>query len=104
MEIYRDILKSTNKKLLANLLDVSGKIILPASSLSLLIATLTKVPQDLIQIQVEQKETGCIAKINPFQNIVSIKLNRLDFFTQYNAQYNQLESEFAISLKRALVN
>jgi hypothetical protein len=102
---FSKILKNNNTKLIANLIDQSGKIILDAESLCLLIGLITASDPSTVNIQYESNdETGCLAKINLIHKVKSIKIGVIDFNLGFNAQYNTLQEKFAVSLKRVLIS
>ncbi len=101
---FGHILKDNNVKLLANIIDNSGKVIVDLVSLVNLIAVVTGAPVENITIGYEEQEVGCMAKINPIRNIDNIKVNGLDFHLSYNCRYNLLSDQYFISLKRVLTN
>jgi hypothetical protein len=102
---FSKILKSTNIKLIANLIDQSGKIIVDATSLCLLIGLITNVPAE--QIHIEYESSGDVkcptSKFNPICRISTIKINHIDFKLGYNEKYNILSDTFAISLKKVFI-
>ncbi len=101
---FGHILKDNNVKLLANIIDNSGKVIVDLVSLVNLISVVTGAPVENITIGYEDQEAGCMAKINPIRNIDNIKVNGLDFHLSYNCRYNLLSDQYFISLKRVLTN
>jgi hypothetical protein len=104
-QTFSKILKSNNIKLIANLIDQSGKIILDAESLCILIGMITSSNPATVNIQYESNEEGgCFAKINLIHKIKTIKIGVIDFNLGFNAQYNTLQQKFAVSLKRVVVN
>jgi hypothetical protein len=102
---FSKILKNNNVKLIANLIDQSGKIILDAESLCILIGLITSSDPATVSIQYESNdEGGCFAKINLIHKVKSIKIGVIDFNLGFNAQYNTLQENFAVSLKRVVVS
>jgi hypothetical protein len=102
---FSKILKSTNLKLIVNLIDQSGKIIVDAGSLCTLIGLIVNVPSDQIHIEYESSSAGegCTTKINPICKIETIKINHIDFKLGYNEKYNILGDTFAVSLKKVFI-
>jgi hypothetical protein len=103
---FSKILKSTNLKLIVNLIDQSGKIIVDASSLCVLIGLIVNVPADQIHIEYESGSVGegCSTKINPICKVDTIKINHIDFKLGYNEKYNILSDTFAVSLKKVFIS
>lgn len=100
-----NILKDNNPKLLINLIDQSGKIIIEASILIELIAIKTKVEPKLVNIQyAEIEEANCFNKVSPMKIIKNIKINNETFSLKYNQCYNVLQDEFNISLEKVIIN
>ncbi len=100
---YADILKTNNIKLIANLIDQSGRVILPARDLLTAIALMLSVEEDRIRIAYEDPDSTCLSKVSPIKNIASIKVNGYDFNLAYNRQYNELSDVFGVSLTRCLI-
>ena len=98
------ILKDNNPKLLANIVDNSGKIIIDATSLCQIIALMCGVDPTAVHIEyVLKDEVGCMAKANPIKLIENIKINYLDFKLAYNNMFNILTDQYHISLKKVIV-
>jgi hypothetical protein len=97
------ILKSNNKKLLANLLDQSGKIIVDIESLATIISKLLNVNLDTIHISYSVPTEGCLAKVTKIYDIDNIKINHIDFRLGYNEKYNVLNDDYAISLTKIIL-
>ena len=98
------ILKDNNPKLLANIVDNSGKIIIDATSLCQIIALMCGVDATAVHIEYVMKdEVGCMAKVNPIKAIENIKINYLDFKLAYNNMFNILTDQYHISLKKVIV-
>jgi hypothetical protein len=97
---FKDILQHNDQKLIANLLDQSGKIIIDGASLINLIAILTDIPETSITLRCSVETTGCTAKISKISNIEEIKVGALDFKLGYNEKFNQLTENFGISLRK----
>jgi hypothetical protein len=101
--VFSNILKSNNMKLITNLLDQSGKIILDAESLCTLIGLITNESPATVNIQYEDNKEGCLAKMNLIHKIKTIKIGVIDFNLGFNAQFNTLQEKYAVSLKRVVV-
>ena len=98
------ILKDNNPKLLANIVDNGGKIIIDATSLCQIIALMCGVDATAVHIEyVVKDEVGCMAKVNPIKLIENIKINYLDFKLAYNNMFNILTDQYHISLKKVIV-
>ena len=98
------ILKDNNPKLISNIIDNSGKIIIDATSLCQIIGLICGVDATKVHIEyVLKDEGGCMAKVNPIKQIENIKIDYLDFKLAYNPQYNILADQYHISLKKVIV-
>ena len=100
---FSNILKSNNPKLIANLVDQSGKVILSAHDLVTAISLILGINQSLVKISYEDPEAGCLAKVNPIKKISSIKANGYDFQLAFNREYNTLSEDFGVSLVSCLI-
>ena len=103
---FSNILKDNNAKLIANIIDNSGKIIVEATSLVKIIALICNMPESDIHIEyISSKEGGCTActKINPIKRIENIKIGYVDFKLGYNDKYNILTDMFNISMKKCII-
>ena len=101
---FSEILKSNNAKLIANVLDSTGKVIISANDLVQAIALILEENVNNVKLSYEDPEPGCSCKsISPIKKINSIKINGLDFQTQYNKEYNVLMDEFNISLEKVII-
>ena len=102
---FSNILKSNNPKLIANIIDNSGKVILSAMDIITAISLMLMVDTNSIKINyIETENTGCLCnKLNPIKNISSIKVNGYDFNLAFNKQYNMLSDDFGVSLTRCLI-
>ena len=98
-----NILKDNNPKLIVNLIDQSGKIIIEAPTLIELIAIKTNTDANAVNITYKDEETGCLAKVNPVKNIANIKINNETFSLKYNAEYNILQDDFNISMRKVII-
>ena len=96
------ILRSNNMKLLVNLIDQSGKIIVDIVDLAKLVALIVDVPDDKVIIKFEELEPSCFARTSPMKLIKNIKINQEDFHMRYNKEYNVLQDEFSISLEKVI--
>ena len=98
------ILKDNNPKLIANVIDNSGKIIIEATSLCQIIALMCGVDPTAVHIKyLTNEDVGCLAKTNPIKQIDDIKINYLDFKLAYNNMFNILTDQYHISLKKVIV-
>ena len=100
---FSNILKSNNPKLIANLVDQSGKVILSAHDLVTAISLILGINESLVKISYEDPEAGCLAKVNPIKKISSIKANGYDFQLAFNREYNTLSDDFGVSLVSCLI-
>ena len=100
---YGHILKDNNPKLVANLIDQSGRVIIDAESLIKIVALVCQVQPESINIEYELSGGGCCAKINPIKRIEAIKVAGLDFKLTYNEKYNMLTDEYSVSLRKVLI-
>ena len=100
-----NILKDNNMKLLINLIDQSGKIIIEAKTLIELIAIKTNVDPKLVNISVidDDDNTGCFAKVSPIKQIRNIKIDDETFNLKYNREYNILQDTYNISLTKTII-
>ena len=102
--ILSSILKDNNPKLIINLIDASGKIIITGEQLIELIAIKTRNDKNNVNIQYKDEEPGCLSKVNPIKNISNIKINNETFSLKYNADYNIIRDDFNISLDKVIIN
>ena len=102
--ILSSILKDNNPKLIINLIDTSGKIIITGEQLIELIAIKTRNDKNNVNIQYKDEEPGCLSKVNPIKNISNIKINNDTFSLKYNADYNIIRDDFNISLDKVIIN
>ena len=103
---FSNILKDNNPKLIANIIDNSGKIIVDAGNLVRIIALITDSRESDIHIEYVFKDgAGCGActKINPIRKIENIKIGYVDFKLGYNDKYNILSDTFNVSLKKCII-
>ena len=100
---YGHILKDNNPKLVANLIDQSGRVIIDAESLIKIVALVCQARPESINIEYELSGGGCCAKINPIKRIEAIKVAGLDFKLTYNEKYNMLTDEYSVSLRKVLI-
>ena len=98
-----NILKDNNPKMLINLLDMSGKIIIEATDLIELIAIKTNTDKNLIDIQFRDEDVSCIARVNPIKEISNIKIDNETFQLKYNKAFNILQDVYNISLSKCLI-
>ena len=103
---FSNILKDNNPKLIANIIDNSGKIIVEAGNLVKIIALITGARETDIHIEyINNDGAGCAActKINPIKKIENIKIGYSDFKLGFNDKYNILTDTFNISLKKCII-
>ena len=104
LDIYKSILLSQNKQLLANILS-KRHIMIYKDDLERVISA--KINKKCAVILKEFDACGCTAKIDPFAVIDSIVVyendKRVDFKVAYNPDYVELTDKYALSLKICLV-
>ena len=101
--IFSAVLKDNNPKLIINLIDMSGKIIIKGEDLIRLIAIKTKTHERDINLRYKDNEPGCIHRISPIKTIEDIKINNESFNLRYNAEYNILKDDYNISLEKVII-
>lgn len=102
-KILSVVLKTNNPKLIANLFDNSGKIIVGAVDLVNLIAIKTNTDPAAINLRYEDEEVGCLASSSPIKKIADIKINNVSFNLAFNAEYNILKDDYHISLHKVVM-
>ncbi len=100
---FSNILKNNNTKLIANIIDQSGKVIISGDDLAVAISLSLGVDVSSVKISFEDPEANCLGKVNPIKKITSIKINGYDFNLAYNKQFNTLTDEFGVSLTKVLI-
>lgn len=104
LEIYKSILLSQNKQLLANILS-KKHIMIYKEDLERVISA--KINKKCAVVLKEIDGCGCSAKIDPFAVIDSIVVyednKRVDFKVAYNPDFVELSEKYALSLKICLV-
>ena len=103
---FSNILKDNNPKLITNLIDNSGKIVVEAGNLIKIIELITNTLESEIHIEyVNNDGAGCSActKINPVKKIENIKIGYVDFKLGFNDKYNILSDTFNVSLKKCII-
>ena len=102
--VYKNILLSQNKQLLANILSKHHIMIYKDDLEKVITAKIGKKCSVVIK---EVEECGCTAKFDPFAVIDSIVIyegdKRVDFKVAYNADYVELSEKYALSLKICLL-
>ena len=104
-EILTQTLISDDIKLLTNLIDDSGKIILSGSDLCELISLMLNVAVNDIAINYKENfVTECLkVKILPYKHISNIKIKNKDFKNFQNEAYNILTDVYKISLRTVYI-
>jgi len=98
------ILKTNNRILLSNAVDLSGKIIIDIIDLVSIIGITCRVPAEQVTIEYERHEVSCCSgKFNPITNVTNIKVNSLSYKPAYNEKYNLLVDGYGFSLKKIYV-
>lgn len=105
-EILTHTLISDDLKLLTNLIDDSGKIILSGYDLCELISLMLNVPINDISINYKENfVTECLkVKILPYKHISNIKIKNKDFKNSQNEAYNILTDVYQISLRTVYIS
>lgn len=98
-----NLLANDDPKLLINLIDQSGKIIIEASTLIQLIAIKTNSDPNLVNISFVDEEPNCLSKVSPIKIISKIKINDESFSLKYNKEFNILQDTFKISLEKCII-
>ena len=98
-----NMLASENAKLIINLIDQTGKIIIEAQTLIELIAIKTNTDKNLVNIQFVDEEPSCFAKVSPIKRISNIKIDNENFNLKYNKSYNILQDDYKISLDKCII-
>lgn len=101
--ILSDVLKDNNPKLIVNVIDTSGKIIIKGEDLIRLIAIKTNVDVKDVNLRYCDEEPGCMSKLSPIKIIEDIKIKNESFSLRYNAEYNILKDDFNISLRKVII-
>ena len=103
-EILTSALCLDDKKLLVNLLDKSGKVIISGQEFCELVALMLSNeqnqlnPSDVNLTLQETYLTSCLkVEVSPFKKVVSIKINNQDFHNAQNEAYNMLTDTYKIS-------
>lgn len=109
-EILTNALCLDDKKLSANLIDRSGKVIISAQEFCELVATMLSNeesqvnPSDISLTLQEEIISSCLkVNISPFKRIGSIKINNQDFHNVQNEAYNTLTGVYKISVDTVYV-
>lgn len=104
-EILTNALCLDDKKLMCNLIDQSGKVIISAQEFCELVALMLSNeesqlnPSDIVLSLQEEYLTSCLkVNISPFMKIISIKINNQDFSNIQNEAYNMLTDTYKISV------
>ena len=109
-EILTNTLCLNDKKLVANLIDRSGKVIISAQEFCELVAIMLSNeesqvnPSDIGLTLQEEVLPSCLkVHISPFKQITSIKINNQDFHNIQNEAYNTLTDIYKISVNTVYV-
>jgi len=102
-KIVVNMLTINDLKLIAQLVDLSGKIIFNVEELKELIAlflncTTSDITINLLPIE----DVGCLSKHSPYRHIENIKIQQRDFKLLFNQHYNYLKDEYRISLEKVI--
>ena len=94
-KVLSEMMRDNTPKMIANLIDDSGKIIVGAADLVVLISSITNKDANSVSIIYDNhKEQGCFAKVNPIKKVRNIKVGGVDFQLCFNKEYNILADEF----------
>ena len=109
-EILTHTLCMDDKKLLANLIDITGKIIISGQEFCELVALMLSSdeiqvnPSDINLTLQEEYISSCLkVQVSPFKKIASIKINNQDFHNVQNEAYNTLTDTYKISVDAVYV-
>ena len=99
-----ELISLNDFKLLAQLIDQTGKIIFNLADLTRLIALFIGCTEDLININIlPPEEIGCLShKFSPFRAIENIKVQGRDFKFFFNQHYNALRDDYKVSLDKII--
>ena len=92
---------SSDKALLNNLIEPSGKVLLRADWMITLISAITGVDDKNINIAIREVEAGCFAKLPLYRDVVDILVNGKSMYISYNETYNKLKN-FNIDLQHVI--
>jgi len=102
-KIVVNMLTINDLKLVAQLVDLSGKIIFNVEELRELISLFLNCPINLVSINLLPVEPhGCFGKYSPYRYINNIKIDQRDFRLLYNQHYNYLTDEYKICLEKII--
>lgn len=109
-EILTNTLCTNDVKLLSNLIDGSGKVIISAQEFCELVALMLSNedmqvnPSDINLTLQEEYISSCLkVQISPFKKVVSIKIDNQDFHNIQNEAYNTLTDTYKISVDTVYV-
>ena len=100
LEILLQVI-SSDKALLNNIIEPSGKVLLRSDWLITLISTITGVDDKNIHVVIRDIEAGCFSKLPLFRDIVDILVNGKSMYIIYNEAYNKLKG-FNIDLQHVI--
>lgn len=100
---FSKILKTNNPQLIANVIDMSGKVIIPINDLAKAVSLITHQDYSKVKISYVENDAKCCSKINPIHSIAKIKIDTQDFNLNWNSEYNILEDTYNISLEKVYV-
>jgi len=99
-----NVLKTNNRVFIANVIDMSGKIIVDIVDLVAIIGITCKVPAEHVTIEYVCHEAACcFGRFNPITDVTSIKVNGLSYEIAYNEKYNVLTRVYGLSLRKVYV-
>ena len=104
VKMLAELISLNDFKLLAQLIDPTGKIIFNLADLTRLIALFIGCTADLININLlPPEEIGCFShKFSPFRTIENIKVSGRDFKFFFNQHYNALRDDYKVSLDKII--
>ena len=109
-EVLTNALCMDDKKLLANLIDNTGKVIISAQEFCELVSIM--LSNDDYQVNAsdiaitfqEELITSCFkVHVTPYKRITAIKINNQDFHNVQNEAYNALSDKYRISVEQVYV-
>jgi hypothetical protein len=112
LRLYKELYVSVSSifslktKLLANMIDVNGKIIVTGEHLCRLVGLITNKPAESVTLKYEsKKEGGCFAKITGslIYGLSHIKILDKDFTLDYPDEANMLNNLYNISINKILI-
>lgn len=100
IEIYKEILSKNDKELLANLLDLSGKIIISSDQLVELVAVAMNLKKTDIHLKLQENilSSCCKVKVIPFKNVLSITAGTIDLKLHQYEVYSVINEYVSVDI------